>query len=252
MVFDTNNFLKVYSMIKSSFQIDLAKLAKRLGADMFGVADLTVAHDFVCKHGGEYLGKYSRAISIGIRLLDAVVDELYRHEDPPVIYTYKALWTSVNSRLDHIALLLAKRIQEEGYRAYLIPASQTINSNKHIGAISHKFVSNLAGLGWIGKSCLLITPNYGPRVRLATILTNAPLKTGSPIDEKCNDCRKCVEICPVKAFTGVTFNPSEPRETRFNANLCSNYRKERDKKLGAIYMSCGLCVYICPYGQSKK
>lgn len=237
-------------LVESSLQIELEKMAKELGADLFGVADLTIAHDFVCKQGGEHLRKFSRTISIGIRLLDSVVNELYRHEDPAVIFAYKALWKSVNSRLDHITLLVAKRIQKSGYQAYPIPASQTIDYSKLIGVISHKLGANLAGLGWIGKSCLLITPKYGPRVRFATILTDAPLKADSPINEKCDDCRKCVDICPVKAFTGASFNSSESREARFNAIVCRNYSREREEKLGEGL--CGLCVFVCPYGQSNK
>jgi epoxyqueuosine reductase QueG len=235
----------------SSLQTNLERVAKELGADLFGIADLTIAHDFVCKQGGEYLRKFPRAISIGIRLLDAVVDELHRHEEPAVTCTYTALYNSANSRLDHISLLLAKRIQEKGYKAYTIPASQTVDSNKLIGTFSHKLAANLAGLGWIGKSCLLTTPSYGPRVRFATILTDAPLNAGSPIGQKCSDCMKCVNSCPAKAFTGASFNPSEPREVRFNAHLCRSYRKKREEKLGEGFL-CGLCVYVCPYGQSNK
>ena len=76
------------SLAESSLQANLERVAKELGADLFGIADLTIAQDFVCKQGGEYLRKFSRAISIGIRLLDAVVDELYRLEEPAVTYTY--------------------------------------------------------------------------------------------------------------------------------------------------------------------
>jgi epoxyqueuosine reductase QueG len=238
-------------LAKSSLQTNLEEIAKELGADLFGIADLTIAQDFVCKQGGEYLGKFPRAISIGIHLLDAVVDELYRHDDPAVTHTYTAFYNSVNSLLDHIGLLLAKRIQEKGYKTYVIPASQNVDSNKLIGVFSHKLAANLAGLGWIGKSCLLITPSYGPRVRLATILTDAPLEAGSPIGEKCNDCRKCVNTCPAKAFTGAPFNPSEAREVRFNAHLCSSYRKKREEKTGADFL-CGLCVYVCPYGRANE
>lgn len=238
------------SLLEESLKIELEKTAKGLGADLFGVANLTIAQDFICKQGGEHLRKFSRAISIGIRLLDAIVEELYNHEDPKVIFTYKALYNTVNSRLDHITLLLAKRIQEKGHQAYPIPASQTIDSKKLIGTISHKLAANLSSLGWIGKSCLLITPEYGPRVRFATILTDTPVKAGSPIDNKCYDCTKCVDICPVKAFTGARFNPSEPREARFKAHLCRNYSEKRREKLGEGI--CGLCVYICPYGRSSK
>lgn len=233
-----------------SLQIELERMAKELGADLIGFADLTIAQDFICKQGGEYLRKFPRAVSIGIRLLDAIINELHRHEDLGVIFTYKALYNTINSRLDHIALLLAKKIQESGYQALPIPASQRIDRNQLIGVISHKLVANLSGLGWIGKSCLLITPQYGPRVRFASILTNAPLKTGSPIDTRCGNCSECVKICPVKAFTGVPFNPSEPREVRFNAHLCEDYMMKRERSLGERL--CGLCVYICPHGRLNK
>ena len=233
-----------------SFRVELDEKARELGADLFGVADLAVARDFICEQGGEYLRQFPRAISIGIRLLDGIVDGLLRHEDRATVFTYRALYNSVNSRLDHIALLLAKRIQDEGFSAFPIPASQTIDSEKLRGVISHKLPASLAGLGWIGKSCLLITPEYGPRVRFATILTDAPLDAGSPIGERCGDCRECVDTCPVRAFTGAKFDPSEPREARFNARLCREYGRKREEKLGEGL--CGLCVYVCPYGRFGK
>jgi len=149
-------------MEETSLKIELERTAKELGADLFGVADLTDAQDFICKQGGEHLGKFPRAISIGIRLLDAVVDELYRHENRGVIFTYRGLYNSANSHLENIALILAKRIQERGHQAYPIPASQTVNIDKNIAVVSHKLPANLSGLGWIGKSCLLVTPTFGP------------------------------------------------------------------------------------------
>jgi len=234
----------------SSLQIELERTARNLGADLFGVADLAIAHDFISSQGGEYLGKFPRAISIGVRLLDAVVDGLHQHEDLGILFAYRGLYNSVNSLLDQIALILAKKIQDKGYQAFPIPASHTIDPNKMIGAISHKLPASLSGMGWIGKNCLLITPDYGPRVRLATILTDAPLETGHPIADNCGDCRDCVEVCPVKALKGVQFNPSEPREVRFNAQLCRDYTEKRKQRMGEGL--CGLCLYICPYGRADR
>ena len=235
------------AMSDSSLQTELQKMATEHGVDLFGVADLGSAQDFICRQGGQQLRKFSRAISIGIRLLDAIVDELHRHEDRPTLLAYKGLYNSVNSQLDHIALLLAKRLQEEGYRSYPIPASPPYDPEKLIGVMSHKLAASLAGLGWIGRSCLLITPSCGPRVRLSTILTDAPLKAGSLLDRDCDDCRACLDICPVKAFTGVPFDPSEPVEAKFNAHSCHDYMNERKEKLGEDL--CGLCVYACPHGR---
>ena len=107
----------------SPLQTKLEKQSRTLGADILGAADLTNVKDFVCQQGGEYLERFPRAVSIGVHLLDGVVDGLYRHEDPAVASTYLALYHTVNSRLDHIGLLLAKMIQDSGYSAYPVPAT---------------------------------------------------------------------------------------------------------------------------------
>jgi len=241
--------MKRKEMIQT-FQETLRKKAEDQGIDLFGVADLTIAKEFLCEQGGDYLKIFPRAISIGIRLLDTVVGELHQHEDQAVIFTYRSHYNTVNAHLDQAALSLSKDVQQQGYKAYPIPASQLINPQKLIGVISHKLVAHLAGLGWIGKSCLLITPEYGPRVRFATIVTDAPLETGSPVPDRCGECRKCVDICPVKAFTGAPFDPSEPREKRVKAILCKEYNDKRREKLGEGL--CGLCVYVCPYGAKTQ
>ncbi|MGQ9780810.1 MAG: hypothetical protein ACUVQ8_00935 [Nitrososphaeria archaeon] len=104
----------------------LESRSRELGAEIIGAADLTGAKSYICQQGGEYLGRFPRAISIGIRLLDAIVDGLCRHEDPSVASAYLALYNTVNSRLDQIALSLAKMIENEGYSAYAVPATQPI------------------------------------------------------------------------------------------------------------------------------
>ena len=232
-------------------QDDLAQYAIELGADLFGVADLTLARDFVLAQGGEHIAAYPRAISFAIRLVDGIVNELFRHEDPVAIHTYRGLYNTVNRRLDRISLMIAKRIQKAGFQVYPI-FNIVINPRRLMGSISHKLAAHLAGLGWIGKSCLLITPDYGPRIRWGTVLTNAPLTPTSsdPIPRRCGDCQECVDICPPRAFTGVPFNPSEPRDVRFRAHLCKQYTDRRQESLGEGI--CGLCVYICPYGRKRS
>jgi len=236
-------------MKSSSIQHNLKKLAEEQGADLFGIADLTSVQDYICDQGGESLHHFSRAISVGIRLLDSVVDKLCHHEDPFVVYAYTNLYTAINARLNDITLLAAKRLQDDGYQAFPVPAARPFESSLLVGVVSHKLVAHLAGLGWIGKSCLLITPKYGPRVRFSTILTDAPLKAGTPIHNGCKDCIECIRICPVHAFTGKSFDPSDKRSVRYNAKLCDEYFYKRKDKLGEGL--CGLCVYVCPYGRRK-
>ncbi len=227
-----------------------------MGVDLFGVADLNPAHNLIEGQGGEALTRFPRAVSMGIHLLDAVVDQLHLHEDPPTIYTYQFhAYRAVNPLLDEVALQVSRTIQARSYHAYPIPASQTVNQDKLLGVFPHKLAANLAGLGWIGKNCLLVTPRYGPRVRLATILTDAPLSTDSSMSNRCGECRACVDACPSKALTGLPFNPQEPREVRFNARLCQEYSQQRKRSVLPSALdgnTCGLCVYVCPWGRGKK
>jgi epoxyqueuosine reductase QueG len=119
------------------------------------------------------------------------------------------------------------------------------------GPVSHKLAAHLAGFGWIGKSCLLVTPDNGPRVRWITVLTDAPLQpTGNAMESRCGKCQECVDACPVGAFTGRTFHPDEPREARFDAAACDRYFREMEKT-GKV-AACGMCLYCCPHGRTKK
>ena len=233
----------------ASLNYELEECARSLGIDLFGVADLSPAKKFVRTQGGQHISEFTRAISLGVRLVDEVVDQLHNHQDLVTISSYRGLYTAVNSALDRAALMVAKRVQEEGHRAYPVPASSMLNNGRLEGAFSHKVAANLAGLGWMGKSCLLVTPEYGPRVRLATVLTDAPLEAGKPMENRCGACRRCVDVCPVKALIGVPFDPSEPRDARFRASLCDQYTEGRIKVFGDV--NCGLCMYVCPHGARR-
>ena len=141
-------------------------------------------------------------------------------------------------------------LNDHGFKTLLIPASDYIDEKNVLGLFSHKMAARLAGLGWIGPSCLLVTPEVGPRVRWVTVLSDAPFEAGAPIMNQCGDCQLCVEACPPKAFTGRPFDPLEPREVRFEVHRCREYRAHlRDKVTGARV--CGMCVNVCPFGRKE-
>jgi epoxyqueuosine reductase QueG len=142
-------------------------------------------------------------------------------------------------------------LQREGFEAYPIPASQRFDDQRICAIFSHKLAANLAGLGWIGKSCLLITPEAGPRIRWVTVLTNAPLISNQElVEDSCGNCSECVDACPVNAFTGVPFHEDEAREVRYDAAKCEKYLNDLDESTGLA--TCGLCIYACPQGSLKK
>lgn len=101
----------------------------------------------------------------------------------------------------------------------------------------------------LASSCLLITPENGPRVRWVSILTDAPLQpTGEEIMEpQCGECTACADICPVNAIKGRIFTEDEPREIRFDAHKCEAYLNPL-VSAGKLYV-CGMCLYACPYGR---
>lgn len=234
----------------SSLNEELKIYSESLGIDLFGVAELSPATDYITKQGGKHVGAFPRAISLGIRLIDDILDQLSHHQDLVTIASYRGVYDAANQTLDKAALMVAKKIQKSGYRAYPIPASSMLNNDNIEAVFSHKVAANLAGLGWIGKNCLLITQQYGPRLRLASVLTDAPLETGSMIPNGCGKCTRCVDICPSKALTGAAFSPDEPRDVRFNALKCDKYTTDRMQVFGNV--NCGLCVHICPYGLRSR
>ena len=219
------------------------------GADFFGVADLAPVHQSKLPQEIGAISDYPRAISLGISLLDPVVDLLPNRSTRKAALLYKHhAYDVINGRLDVITSRVSSALQRAGYKALPVPASQSVDEEGLLAMFPHKTGAHLAGLGWIGKSCLLVTPEAGPRVRWATVLTNAPLEpTGTPMDERCGSCQQCVDVCPSRAFTGRPFRQEEPVQLRFHTHKCRDYFQKL-KEDGGIAV-CGMCLYICPHGR---
>lgn len=234
-------------------QDEIKHLIQSENADFFGVSDLSSAHDAILEQGGPVISGFPRAISIGVALMHTIVDRLPdRITDPTGVRNYEHhAYAIVNRRLDHIAARVSSVLQQAGHRAMPIPASMIVDTGNQRSEFSHKLAAHLAGLGWIGRNCLLITPEVGPRARWATILTDAPLTpTGTPIDQRCGSCRQCVDACPAQAFTGEPYRDGEPREARFDFHKCQAYFDEMSTTIGVGV--CGMCLYACPYGRKAK
>jgi epoxyqueuosine reductase len=183
-------------------------------------------------------------------LQDSLVD-LLPDKDPQgaILYRHNT-YDVVNQLLDQIGVRVANVLQRAGHSAFPVPASRRTDDDHICGIFSQKLAAHLAGLGWIGKSCLLITPDHGPRVRWVSILTDAPLlPTGSPVEQQCGACTACMDICPQHAFTGRPFHRNEPRDARFDAAACDRYFREMEKKKSVAV--CGLCLYVCPHGKKS-
>jgi epoxyqueuosine reductase len=231
---------------------ELDKLLRAEHVSVSGVADLIDHQQSLQDYGGEIVKGYPFGISIGIALPDSIVDLLDRRFDVNVAseYYFNA-YQLINVRLNDIATKVSMFLNGNGHRTLPIPAAERTDLDRAIPTVSHKMIAHLAGLGWIGKNCLLITPQYGPRIRFVSLLTHAPLRPAKKAMVKCGPCMECVNICPVKAIKGVNYKPGEPREVRFDFRICQGYYKEmeKDEKRKPV---CGMCLYICPFGKKGR
>lgn len=228
---------------------DLLSLLSALGPYRFGIADLAALAGLPTQPD-DLLSPYCRGISLAVRLDDAVVDGLLTSSDPhPSEPTpaYARLYAEANRRLDEMAQAVARFLRGRGQRAEAIPASETLFG--YSGALSHKAVARQAGLGWIGRHLLLIVPGAGPRVRLSTILSDAPLPVGRPLPGDCGSCRACIEACPVGALHFAPYEDYPERSLVLDVARCATRLEAFRRSLGQPV--CGLCMAVCPAGRGE-
>ena len=187
---------------------------------------------------------FKYAISIIVKLSDAVIDGIT--DEPTHVYFHH--YRTVNALIDNIILKTGMEIEKLGGKYIPVAASQSISG--YTGFFQHKTAARLAGLGGIGKSGLFISSEYGPRVRLGTLLTDLPLETGTPFNEDiCGDCNVCVKLCPAMAISDSPFDLNSPSDT-LDRRACSEYMKKNFQHIGRGVV-CGICVKNCPKGKNK-
>ncbi|HHT17933.1 MAG TPA: epoxyqueuosine reductase [Papillibacter sp.] len=132
---------------------------------------------------------------------------------------------SLERKMGALARKIAAELEAAGYHSIAKLKS---------GRLPHKTVALRAGLGFIGKNNLLVSPEYGCALVLGKVLTNAPFVTEShpPMAPQCGDCTVCVESCPTGALRGTTWNLSLTRKDMLTRKLCT---------------PCEKCLVLCPY-----
>ena len=215
----------------------LKNYASDRGADLFGVTETARIKDYIDVELRDEASQLPFAVSIGIRLMRSVLNAIVNRPNQ----IYKTHYRQVNAVLDYITQLTAGFIQRRGYNAIPIAASFVIDWEKQNSHLSHRHVAIAAGLGFLGRNNLLIHPEYGAGVRLATILTNMPLTVDSPIADECGECLECMIACPAEAIS----------ENNFDFDKCyeqvTKFAKENNYN---VYL-CGLCVKACTNARSK-
>lgn len=211
---------------------EMGKFLLGEGASIFAVADISkIKKDFHIKEN--ILKQFDKAVCFGVRLSDAVIDEIENHPTEAYYHHYRR----VNILLDNIGLRLTNFIQDKGFYAYPAPASLVEDWQKQTASVSHKRIAVEAGLGWIGRNNLLVTEKFGSRVRFASVLTDMPLKTQAPLKRDCGACKACVSECPAGAI--------KMEREKFDHIGCFEKLKEfRNKGYTSQYI-CGVCLKTC-------
>ncbi len=220
------------SLIK--LRSELEALCRNRGIALFGAAEIAQMKndDFLLPK--EILTHLPFAISLGMRLSRSVLDSLVDHPD----LLYEHHYRQLNFALDRIAMDITNWLQNNDYNALPIPASQVVDWHNQQGHLSHKRVAIAAGLGWLGRNNLLVTPEYGAQVRLVTILTDLQLEPGTPLNQDCGECRRCISACPANA---IKENPAD-----FDHQACFEKLKSFQREHYVHQFICGLCVRACP------
>jgi len=185
--------------------------------------------------------------------LPTVVSMLMRI-DPLVVRTllggptqeYAREYLRLNLALDDAAATLADVLRVHGHAAEQVHATAAGGGNGH-RPFPHKTAATSAGLGWIGKTALFVSPDFGPAVRLATVFTDLALTPGEPLrDGRCGTCRACVDACPAGCGRDVTWRAGMPREELFDAAAC---RHQMSLFRTVEPEICGICIGACPYSR---
>jgi epoxyqueuosine reductase len=174
----------------------------------------------------------------------------------------RAISIGVDRRLNENTLLLLAKLQRRavrflkarGHRVLAIPPDSDRKKDTFVSRLyslfNHKMAATSAGLGWVGKNGLLISPDHGPRLSLVTVLTDARITPDAPMEHSlCGDCVLCVQHCPSKAITGARWSRQTPFVELVKLDSCRGHKAGKRKIDGKP--NCGLCITVCPYGRRQ-
>jgi epoxyqueuosine reductase len=217
---------------------EIRKILLESGAALVGFADMAAIPP-------EDRRGMGCALSIAVALNPAVVSRITKGPTKEYFREYRR----ANALLSELSHRAAELLQERGFAATALePTTEEFDAVRLRAGLSHKIAATRSGLGWVGKNALVITKAFGSAIRLTTVLTDAPLKAGTPLDEsKCGTCTACVEICPAKAPTGANWRLGLYRDDFFDAFACCRKATEFCEREGIDSTICGICIGACPW-----
>jgi epoxyqueuosine reductase QueG len=208
------------------------------GVDLFGVAPLERFSNLPENMRPEtFLPKAKSVIVIGSQLFEILTRKLTAQKKIGEVSFrdfYNAHNETVINDLTQTGYRLARFLTNRGYPS--INVGQDLTDYRTIaGAFSFKHAAVQAGMGVIGKNGLLLTPSYGPRLKLSAVLTEASLEGSHPIEEDfCDDCTICIKVCP----SGALKEPTQDARPNYDRFVCCSFYTANE--------GCGLCMSKCP------
>jgi epoxyqueuosine reductase QueG len=216
---------------------------------IFGFADLTGLLQ------NKFIG-FNYGISIGRKLDYKIVDKVNNGPTPE----YYSHYRQINKNLSLLTKKISDDLNKNDIETLKIDPTVSTSELDSVYSktlrtdLSHKMVATRAGLGWIGKTDLFISREFGPRLRLVSILLKSPVKPKlKPVDmSRCGNCSICVDICPAKAANGKLWDITVDREEFYDPWKCRNQCAEFGRnRLGLDVRICGICVAACPIGKKN-
>lgn len=215
--------------------------SKKLGVHSVGITELMDYHLYSHKGRGELYGnkienQHKYAIALTIEMDQEMIQTAPKG---PVVMESTQQYLNSGT----IALQLAIFIRKLGYSA-----RAHIDGNYEVIC---PLVARDAGLGEIGRMGLLMTPKLGPRVRIAVVTTDIPLKIDKRVDfssviDFCGICKKCADICPSRS---ISFKNRENIDGvlrwKINSESCFTYWCTSGT-------DCGRCMAVCPYAHPNN
>ena len=223
----------------------LKRAAKTLGADLVGVTGWDERWVYTHNYGREQEQEKPQELSAELKNVIVVAQSMDRELLRTAPSALSGAATGAGYSRDTIVLLaIAQFVTNLGYRAVA-----TMNDS----ALAIPFAVK-AGLGEYGRHGLLITREFGPRVRLGKIFTDLPLAHDRPqrfgVEETCQLCRACTDACPAKAIDGG--DPSTVVHNRSNIQGVEKWTTDAEKCFrywSNLNTDCAICVRVCPYNR---